>query len=75
MNTTKERSCDGKKQYRNRKAAMKSLKRLERYKQADGLTVYRCLYGLHYHVGHKRQQLGEYIDKFIKGEKHVQTKI
>lgn len=62
MNVTKERSCDGKKPYRNRKSAMKALNHLQRYKKEDRLNVYRCLYGLHYHVGHKRAKEGEIFD-------------
>lgn len=58
MNVTKERSCDGKKQYRNRKSAMKGLIRLQRYRHEERLNVYRCLYGAHFHVGHKKAKEG-----------------
>lgn len=54
MNISKERSCDVKKPYRSRKRAMLALTRLTRWKHEERLNVYKCLYGAHYHVGHKK---------------------
>lgn len=56
MNTTKERSCDGKKPYRTRRLAMFGLQHLNRFKDGERLQVYKCHFGEHFHVGHKKSK-------------------
>jgi hypothetical protein len=50
---SKERSCDGKRQYSHKKYARRAMQRLQRRQAESGLVVYKCRYGEHYHVGHK----------------------
>lgn len=47
-----ESSCQGKKQYLNKREAKAALRALKSY-GAKGVEPYRCAYGDHWHLGHR----------------------
>lgn len=50
----RRRSCEGKHHYRTQAEAVAAI--IGMHKQTDGMHSYKCQFGNHWHIGHRKKQ-------------------